>query len=371
MNFYWNHFSPINLGIDLAVLITLPLFLGWMIRRSKSSASNQQPLRILTGLLLYSIAIVLISALPGISTFLRAHILWTIGSVLFPIAIVIYSVRFKRYAVLLLIPGVLGIKYYAEVYEPYNLEVSRFETSSPALKTEIRVAHISDLQTDGIKPMHSEARHALLEFDPDLIVFTGDVLNHKDLIPEVEGWLKSLNARHAYFVTGNVDDPLNLATFEANTGFEVMDAHQEEINIRGQRLGIIGLGLPDFRNDNLFAFLRGKSSSPYNILLSHYPDAMFLRKQRKIDILFAGHTHGGQIVIPGFGPIQTLSHVPRHIAAGGVHQVDDLTVVVSRGLGMEGHIAPRVRIFCRPQLILMTLKPETNPKPQIHADKHG
>lgn len=360
MNFYWNHFSPINLVLDLIIAITLPLFVYWLVRRKKQTMLDRPALLflILKGIIFYFLLIVVISAVPGLSTFLRAHFLWTVGSVVLPITIVVVALRVKRYSLMLLAVPLLGIKYYAEVYEPRNLEVSHFTANHAAIQNPVRIAHLSDLQTDGIGSMHLEVRRALLDFKPDMVVFTGDVLNHPDLIPEVYAWLKSLNSGRDYFVTGNVDGLLDLSEFEKQTGFKVMDGKQEELQINGQRLGLIGLGLPDFRNDNLLKFLHSKTSSPYTILLSHYPDAMFLARKRNIDLLLAGHTHGGQIVIPGFGPIMTLSHVPRKIGGGGIHQVEDLTVVVSRGLGMEGHVAPRVRIFCRPQLVLLTLAPE-------------
>jgi hypothetical protein len=54
----------------------------------------------------------------------------------------------------------------------------------------------------------------------------------------------------------------------------------------------------------------------------------------------------------------TLSRVPRRIGAGGLHRVDGLRVIVSRGLGLEGHIAPRLRTFARPHLLLVELVPE-------------
>ncbi|MBL8021796.1 MAG: metallophosphoesterase [Leptospirales bacterium] len=366
MNFYWNHFSPTNLVLDLIIAVTLPLFVFWLVRRKGSNLDRRARFfLILKALAFYFVLILIISAVPGISTFLRAHFLWTVGSVVLPATIVVIAFRVKRYALLLLALPLLGIKYYAEVYEPRNLEVSYFTTQHRAIQKQVRIAHLSDLQTDGIGPMHLDVREALLAFKPDLVVFTGDVLNHKDLIPEVYAWLKSLNSGRDYFVTGNVDGLLDLNEFEQKTGFKVMDGKQEELQINGQRLGLIGLGLPDFRNDNLLKFLHSKTSSPYTILLSHYPDAMFLARNRNIDLLLAGHTHGGQIVIPGFGPIMTLSHVPRKIGAGGMHQVEDLTVVVSRGLGMEGHVAPRVRIFCRPQLVLLTLAPEQASLPAI------
>jgi predicted MPP superfamily phosphohydrolase len=62
-------------------------------------------------------------------------------------------------------------------------------------------------------------------------------------------------------------------------------------------------------------------------------------------------------VIPGFGPPLTLSGVPRAVAAGGLHTVAGQRIYVSRGIGMERGSAPPVRLFCRPELTVLTLHP--------------
>ena len=71
----------------------------------------------------------------------------------------------------------------------------------------------------------------------------------------------------------------------------------------------------------------------------------------------AGHTHGGQVQIPGFGPPITQTGVPREVGAGGLHTMDGARVYVSRGVGVEHAAnAPRVRLFCPPELSLLTLR---------------
>lgn len=75
------------------------------------------------------------------------------------------------------------------------------------------------------------------------------------------------------------------------------------------------------------------------------------------DALFvAGHTHGVQIQIPGFGPPVIFSAVPRWLGGGAVFANGKAWLCCSRGIGLECGDAPRVRLFCRPQLIVLTLK---------------
>ena len=95
-----------------------------------------------------------------------------------------------------------------------------------------------------------------------------------------------------------------------------------------------------------------------HLVLVHRPGAGLeaLAPDSPLDLVIAGHTHGGQVVVPGFGPPLTLSTAPRHLAAGGLNRVDGNAVYVSRGVGMERKWAPRVRLFCPPEVTLLTLE---------------
>jgi hypothetical protein len=95
----------------------------------------------------------------------------------------------------------------------------------------------------------------------------------------------------------------------------------------------------------------------FRIVLGHRPDVVSnLKANSRVDLVVAGHTHGGQIVVPGFGPLITLSDVPRKVAAGGLHQLQGNAIYVSRGVGCERHQAPRMRFFCPPEISILTIK---------------
>ncbi|MDZ4782481.1 MAG: hypothetical protein SGJ19_19720, partial [Planctomycetia bacterium] len=76
------------------------------------------------------------------------------------------------------------------------------------------------------------------------------------------------------------------------------------------------------------------------------------------DLLVAGHVHGGQVRLPGIGPLITNSLLSRRWAAGVTQLSGDRTLVVSRGIGMERSYAPRLRFLCRPELMVIHLTPK-------------
>ncbi len=96
----------------------------------------------------------------------------------------------------------------------------------------------------------------------------------------------------------------------------------------------------------------------FSIVLGHRPAFMEPLVEHGSDMGFlcvAGHTHGGQVVIPGFGPPATSSPLPRS-HAGGLHRCGEAWIVVSRGVGMERGVAPRIRFFCPPELVVVEIE---------------
>ena len=95
--------------------------------------------------------------------------------------------------------------------------------------------------------------------------------------------------------------------------------------------------------------------------MGHSPN--FSLGEIQADLLIAGHTHGGQVRLPLLGPVMTLSAVPRAWASGVTEIKPGKTLIVSRGVGMERHNAPRLRFLCRPEIVIVELLPQ---KPLAH-----
>jgi predicted MPP superfamily phosphohydrolase len=196
----------------------------------------------------------------------------------------------------------------------------------------------------------------LLSEKADLILMAGDHLQeeHKPAMASLRDAFRTL-VREAkisapmgiYAVRGNIDWTDWARAFE---GLPIVTiAKTQSIDVGELRL--TGLSMEDSFNTHLSVI----PSDRFQIVLGHSPD--FALGQAQGDLLVAGHTHGGQVRLPGIGPIITECLIPRSWAAGVTNLTGGRTLVVSRGIGMERGPAPRLRFLCRPELVVIDIVP--------------
>jgi predicted MPP superfamily phosphohydrolase len=125
----------------------------------------------------------------------------------------------------------------------------------------------------------------------------------------------------------------------------------------GDSLAITGLSRNRGRERDPGWLARLMEQSPpgdHRIFISHAPDFVDAMPE-PVDLVLAGHTHGGQVVIPFFGPPRTAIRLPR-LYAGGLHTYRGIPLHVSRGVGMERGFAPPVRFLCPPEICVLDLR---------------
>lgn len=256
---------------------------------------------------------------------------------------------------------------YARRVEPFRLEVTAATLASPklaALPRPLVVAVVADLQTDAMSDFELGVFDRIAARRPDLILFLGDYLQvgGDDFRRERES-LRAQIARLSpplgmFAVSGDVDQGGANAVF-AGTPVQVID--DRHVELPDLPLRIEGLGRMRSRAPFLDgAVVRRLRDERYTIVVGHAPDYMLsvVRDGLAVDaLLLAGHTHGGQVCLPWFGPLMTLSAVPRWLGGGGVFRRGDAWLCCSRGIGMERDDAPRIRFWCRPQLVFLVLGP--------------
>lgn len=363
MSFTWNAFGWINLAIDLSIIALSLLCLFLAQRRTPfDKAPAIQVLGVTTRSLILSgllwlPAVLLIGGILGFS--LGARVAWTTATVTVPLLCGWLAHRRKAYGLLVIAAALVAVKYYGEVWEPNRLEVESIEVRLPGLHERVKLVHLSDVQTDAFGPLQQKVQEAANAFDPDLVIFTGDLINDPKLAGAAGRYLKGFHHRAGkFFVSGDVDGGYDLQGVLASGGFTHLDGTSQGVWLGKNSLIFAGVSVAHTWDHPLLTRLAADLDfADARILLSHRPDALLAAGEGTFDLMMSGHTHGGQICLPFLGPIVTLTRVSREIAAGGLHRVGKLQILLSRGLGWEGHIAPRVRLFCRPQLFLVELTP--------------
>jgi uncharacterized protein len=278
--------------------------------------------------------------------------------------------RHRRLATALMVAFAAGegCHLWAVRVEPFRLEVTTHAVTSERLRgleRPLRIACVADLQTDAIGAYEVAVFDRIVDLQPDLVLFLGDYLQlaGDDLaaeLPKLRGQLARLSPPLGMFaVSGDVDGPVG--------GAAGLCEGTSAASLPGVPIDLIGLGRRRSRMEFADAGLVRRAGSEgagerFPIVFGHAPDFMqsVLRGGLDLDcLMLAGHTHGGQVQVPGFGPLITLSSVPRWLAGGGVFPRGRAWLGVSRGIGMERGHAPRVRFWCRPQLMVVELGPPT------------
>ncbi len=259
-----------------------------------------------------------------------------------------------------LLPAAVGV--YATHLEPRWLRTDRHTIrlsgagvdAAPAL----RIAVMADVQNTQIDDHELAALRRVNDVKPDLLLVAGDLWAQgltRDERPKFQAYVRSMvaAATTVVIVEGDSDNSRSLLALAEGTGAVVLVDETLDIEVNGRQVRIAGLSLRERpaigAQRTAIDQLQAASPDAITILLSHRPDAIYDLTE-PVDLVVAGHTHGGQFALPLVGPRFTLSSVPRHVAAGGLHEVDGQAIYVSTGIGMERSHAPQLRFGARPSI---------------------
>jgi len=249
---------------------------------------------------------------------------------------------------------------YSRYVEPYRVEVNVMTVLTAKLKeTSFRVVQISDLHCD-VKVRNEETMVRIINsLKPDVIVATGDYLNNAAALPLLKTTLSRLEAPLGTFaVTGNfeVNHWSDLDLF-GQTGFQCLNEDTIIVTKGGESIGVCGLGLDHASaRPSLLARL---PDDRFNIFLYHKPDLIEDVSCPRVDLYLCGHTHGGQVALPFYGALITLSKFGKKYESGR-YQVGPTMLYVNRGLGLEPRPAPPVRFFARPEIAVFDIVPASS-----------
>lgn len=264
--------------------------------------------------------------------------------------------------------GVLFLYYQNNFIEVtnINLELDRLPQGFDGLK----IVQISDLHSKMFGENQYKLVSKIKKAKPEIILITGDIVDSKNY-RELPGLMlidELIGIAPIYYVTGNHEfwsgKFSSLEKKLQERGVRILRSTKDTFERNGSKFEIMGVDDPAARNshqysddggilsDELQNALKGTEQEDFKLLLSHRPELVSIYAKHNIDIIFAGHAHGGQIRLPGVGgliaPDQGL--FPKYTS--GKYNEGKSVMIVSRGLGNS--IIPQ-RLFNRPEIVVVKL----------------
>lgn len=282
---------------------------------------------------------------------------------------------------------------YGALIESRDFRVRRFLVPIlPAGAPKLRILHLSDIHLMARQQARLDFVRSLAGLEPDLVVNTGDnIAQAKALDPLLDAFGRLLDAP-GVFVFGSNDyasprpvnplgylanpttrddvDPERLLPTEAlraglaSRGWHDLTHRRATVDLQGIRLEFRGTDDAHLNRDE-YALVQGPASpgTDVSVGVTHAPYLRLLDAMTHddVDLIMAGHTHGGQVCVPGYGALTTNCDLDTGRVKGlSTHQVNGKTawLHVSAGLGSSPY-AP-YRFACPPEVTLLTLTPVSN-----------
>lgn len=274
---------------------------------------------------------------------------------------------------------------YASVVERNMFTLRRFDV--PVLEPDaepLRILHLSDLHMMPEQRRKQDWVAALGGTDPDLVVVTGDNMSSLDAIPGVLRALDPFLDLPGAFVFGSNDyrgpiwkNPLeyllperdyiqgvdlpveDLRAALVDAGWADLNNARTTIKAGGRSIELVGVDDPHVERDDYPAVAGPVSpGADLHIGVTHTPASHVLNPMAAdgFALLLAGHTHGGQVCVPGYGALTTNCDLP-HAMAKGLHRWPGTESWLHVSAGLGTHPTAPVRFACRPEATVLTLIP--------------
>jgi predicted MPP superfamily phosphohydrolase len=256
--------------------------------------------------------------------------------------------------------AVAGAATYGVAYERHQLGITNATLPvtdlSPALDG-FRIALLTDVHHSVTVPADDVTRAVQLALTarPDLIVLGGDYVTFGDraYVGPVAELLAPLKATHGVFaILGNHDDDREMPAALAQHHIAVLKDARTRIDVRGEGLELAGVRFWTRRPADIGRVL-GKARRNV-ILLAHDPRRLTEAAAFDVPAVLSGHTHGGQIVLPGVGAVARR----RFPILAGLGSKAKTSIFVSRGIGT---VYVPMRINCPPEVAIVTLRRRSQP----------
>jgi predicted MPP superfamily phosphohydrolase len=194
---------------------------------------------------------------------------------------------------------------------------------------------------------------------PDLIVLGGDYVTwgggpNRHYVGASAEALSGLSARHGVFgILGNHDDDHDMPAALTARGVQMLRDARTRLEINGEALELAGIRFWTKRQADIASVVKGARG--HVVLLAHDPRRLTEAVALNVPLVLSGHTHGGQVVLPGIGAIAAR----KFPVVDGLARREKTTIFVSRGIGT---VYVPVRLNCPPEVVLLTLESANLPR---------
>lgn len=246
---------------------------------------------------------------------------------------------------------------YMTFVEPKRVVIERVVVRDRQLADKLhglRVVHLSDLHLK--KDLGLRERlllEKLSDLKPDLIFFSGDFVDNREAIPVMQSFARLLSARIGVFaVAGNNDHhaihPTDLSHLLADTPVQILSNTNRRLSLpNGEYIWIVGVDDPTTGHDNLSGSLPVLPQDPI-IMLCHSPALFKAASAAGVRLLLTGHTHGGQVRIPGV--VQIFHKVKGGGPLLGLYREQETFMYINRGIGTR---TVPFRFLCPPEITVL------------------
>lgn len=246
----------------------------------------------------------------------------------------------------------------ATLIEPYRIQVTHYQVLA-SVDAPLKIAQLSDLHTHGLGRRERRMIAILDAEKPDLIVITGDSLaGFGGTYQEDAEVYRQLHAPLGiWFVRGNWENDHPYRPFRREREFYESAGVHLLVNANAELrpdIWLIGLNDPSSGVVRLNQAMAGVPAAAYKIALFHAP-GFFDDIAGKVNLVLAGHTHGGQVHIPFVQPFWLPKDCGPYLA--GWYEKDGSKMYVNRGIGWS--MLP-VRFLCRPEVTIVTIRPNSS-----------
>ena len=245
------------------------------------------------------------------------------------------------------------LRYYVTYVEPQQLTVHHVRLETSKLRKPVRILHLSDIQSGAITDYERRIFQQIKTLEPDLILNTGDFLQvvqsttFESEFPKLLELIRSVHPQFGTFaVFGDTERELYHLDPEQLHPLQMLSSRAFKIDTGGGTIDLYGLSLYQSKEQEWAVravedWLSKSEANAFRILLGHAPDYALGVKDQQIDLCLAGHTHGGQVRLPGYGPSIGVPYL--NVSAGaGSNRYEGL---------------PPIRFNCPTEMTLIELVP--------------